>query len=230
MPAMASVHPIKTWATSQADEDGMNAGHAIFWRRLLELITERSLAGRRVLDFGCSQGGLLRMLHGSHGFAYGLGVDIAEESIAKARRLSTMIPARFELRRRLDGLEGQFDLALSHEVLYLLPDLDDHAAQIHACLRPGGAYYAAIGCHTDNPQWPAWQPVIQAMSNLAVQDRSLDDYARAFRRAGFEVYARPFQIDEFVPINLECGLMANVAAKLAYCTGVKTLFRLVKAA
>ncbi len=227
---MATVHQIKTWATSQADEDGMNVGHAILWRRMIELLAERSLAGRWVLDFGCNQGGLLRMLHASHGFAFALGVDTAEESIVKARSLSPTIPARFETRQRLDGLEGQFDVALSHEVLYLLPDLDDHATQIHACLRPGGAYYAAIGCHTDNPQWRHWQPLIQAMSNLELQDRSLDDYARAFRRAGFEVFARPFQVDEFVPINVDCNRMASVAAKLPCYTGVKALFRLVKPA
>lgn len=97
---MATVHQIKTWATSQADEDAMNVGHAILWRRMIELLAERSL----------------------------------------------------------------------------------------------------------------------------------DDYARAFRRAGFDVLARPFQVDEFVPINVDCNRMANVAAKLAYYTGVKTLFRLVKPA
>lgn len=69
-----------------------------------------------------------------------------------------------------------------------------------------------------------WRRMIELL------DRSLDDYARAFRLAGFEVFARPFQVDEFVPINVDCNRMANVAAKLAYYTGVKTLFRLVKPA
>jgi SAM-dependent methyltransferase len=225
---MATVHQLKTWATSQAEEDGMNDGHALFWRRMIELLAERSLAGKRVLDFGCNQGGLLRMLHQSHGFESALGVDIAEESIAKARDSSSLIPARFETRARLDGLEAMFDLALSHEVLYLLPDLDDHARQLFAALKPGGVYYAACGCHRENPDWPAWKPAIQAMSNLPVQDHSLDDYARAFDRAGFSVFARPFRIDEFVPIKVTCSLMPGVADKLAYCTGVKTLFRLVK--
>jgi SAM-dependent methyltransferase len=195
---------------------------------MIELLAERSLQGRRVLDFGCNQGGLLRMLHQTHGYESALGVDIAEESIAKARDWSRLIPARFETRELLDGLESMFDLALSHEVLYQLPDLDDHAAEIFAALKPGGVYYAASGCHRENPEWAAWKPAIQAMSNLPVQDHSLDDYARAFDRAGFKVSARPFRIDEFVPIKVTCSLMPGVAAKLAYCTGVKTLFRLVK--
>ena len=140
-----------------------------------------------------------------------------------------MIPPRFEVRETLDGHENQFDVALSHKVLDLIPDLDDHARQIHNSLRSGGVYYAACGCHMDNPDWQAWQSEIQSMSNLPVKNDSLDDYAYAFDGAGFLVSARPFQVDEFVPIKVNCSLMPKVAAKLAYCTSVKTLFRLVKA-
>lgn len=225
---MATVHQLKTWATTQADEDGMNDGHALLWRRMIELMAERNLEGRHVLDFGCNQGGLLRMLHQTHGYAGALGVDIAEQSIDKARICSPLLPARFEVRESLDGLEGQFDIALSHEVLYLIDDLDDHARQIYASLKPGGVYYAACGCHRDNPEWQDWKPEIQSMSNLPVHDHSLDDYARAFDRQGFLVSARPFQVNAFVPIKVDCSLMPGVAAKLAYCTSVKTLFRLIK--
>ena len=225
---MATVHHLETWATTKADEDGMNEGHALLWRRMIALMTETSLEGRRVLDFGCNQGGLLRMLHQSHGYAQALGVDIAAESIEKARTYSPLIPARFEVRETLDGLENQFDVALSHEVLYLIPDLQGHARQIYASLKPGGVYYAACGCHRDNPDWQDWKPEIQAKSNLTVQDYSLDDYASAFDQAGFQVAARPFQVDAFVPIKIGCSLMPKVAAKLNYYTSVKTLFRLVK--
>ena len=226
---MATVHQLQTWATAQVEEDGMNDGHALLWRRMIDLLAERSLQGKRVLDFGCNQGGLLRMLHQSHGYAHALGVDIAAESIEKARSFSPMIPARFEVRQTLDGLKNQFDVALSHEVLYLIPDLNDHAGQIFKSMKPGGVYYAACGCHLDNPEWQNWKPEIQAMSNLPVQDYSLDDYARAFNQAGFLVAARPFQVDAFIPIKSSCSLMPNVAAKLNYYTSVKTLFRLVKA-
>ncbi len=226
---MATVHQLQTWATTQAEEDGMNDGHAILWRRMIELMAERSLEGKRVLDFGCNQGGLLRMLYQSHGFAKALGIDIAAESIEKARSYSPMIPARFEVRKTLNGLENEFDVALSHEVLYLIPDLDDHANQIFNSLKPGGVYYAACGCHLDNPEWQDWKSEIQSMSNLPVQDYSLDDYAHAFNRAGFLVSARPFQVNEFIPIKVDCSLMPKVAAKLHYCTSVKTMFRLVKA-
>lgn len=206
----------------------MNDGHALLWRRMIELMAERSLEGKRVLDFGCNQGGLLRMLHQSHGYAKALGVDIAAFSIEKARSQSPTIPARFEVRETLDGLENQFDVALSHEVLYLILDLEDHARQIFKSLKPGGVYYAACGCHLDNPEWPEWKPEIQSMSNLDVQDHSLDDYACAFDQAGFQVSARPFQVDAFVPIKVGCSLMPKVAAKLNDYTSVKTLFRLIK--
>ncbi len=139
-----------------------------------------------------------------------------------------MIPARFEVRENLAGLDNQFDLALSHEVPYLIPDLDNHAKQIFDTLKPGGVYYAACGCHRDNPAWPAWKPAIQSMSDLTVQDHALDDYAQALHKAGFLVAARPFQIDAFLPIKVSCALIPKVAAKLDYYKSVKTLFRMVK--
>lgn len=218
---------IDTWATDQATEDAMNHEHGPFWRRMIELMAERDLAGKRVLDFGCNQGGFLRLLYHSHAYREALGVDLAASSVARANALAGPVPARYEVRESLAGLEAGFDVALSHEVLYLLPDLDRHAREIHASLRPGGVYYAAIGCHTDNPRWPRWRETIAPTSNLAVQDHSLDDVNRAFAKAGFAVFARPFRIEEFVPLA-DGDFTDGVAATLSYYATTKTLFRCIK--
>ncbi|MEM7239417.1 MAG: class I SAM-dependent methyltransferase [Pseudomonadota bacterium] len=220
---------LQTWAADQATEDDMNHEHAPFWRRLIALMVERDLFGKSVLDFGCNQGGLLRALYHSHGYAEALGVDLASGSIARANALVGPVPARFEVRENLDGLEGKFDVALSQEVLYLLPDLDRHAREIYSSLKAGGVYYAAIGCHSDNPEWPRWRELIPPVSNLPVHSYSLDDFNRAFAGAGFEVYAQPFRIEEFVPLAQD-GFMGGVAATLHYYHAVKTLFRCIKRA
>ena len=225
---MSQTVVLKTWATAQDVEDGMNEEHPILWRRMIALMTERDLSGKTVLDFGCNQGGLLRALYHSHGYERALGVDIASESVAKAQALAGPIPARYEVRTDLAGLEGQFDVALSHEVIYLLPNLEAHAAAIHACLKPGGVYYAAIGGHADNPQWPRWRELLAPLSNLPIQDHSLDDYARAFEAAGFRVSAQRFRVDEFIPINPNSEFMGGVAAALEYYDSSKVLFRLQK--
>ena len=224
-----SITPLQTWATDPAEEDAMNHEHGPFWRRMIALLVERDLFGKSVLDFGCNQGGLLRLLYHSHGYAEALGVDLAADSIARANALAGPVPARFEVRDSLAGLEGRFDVALSQEVLYLLPDLDRHAREIHACLKPGGVYYAGIGCHTDNPEWPRWRALIEPRSNLPVQSYSLDDFNRAFAGAGFKVYAQQYRIDEFVPLS-DDGVMGGVAATLHYYDAVKVLFRCIKQA
>lgn len=42
----------------------------------------------------------------------------------------------------LDGWTEEFDLAIGHEVIYLVEDVDAHAADIFQVLKPGGVYHA----------------------------------------------------------------------------------------
>ncbi len=69
-------------------------------------------------------------------------MDIARDSVAAANALRGTAPVRYEIATSLDAWPAQFDIAFSYEVIYLLPDLADHAAQMHAALKPGGVYYA----------------------------------------------------------------------------------------
>ena len=127
----------------------------------------------------------------------------------------------------LEAYRDTFDVACSHEVIYLVEDIAAHARAVHAALKAGGVYYAAIGCHAGNPGWPRWQGLVQSVSSLPVHGRTLDEYADAFRSAGFAVYARHFRVEEFVPL-LPGDYFATVADALDYYDTVKTLFRLVK--
>ena len=221
------IKPVPIWATSQAHEDEMNDDHAMLWRRMIALMAERDLTGRTVLDFGCNQGGFLRLLHGIRPYERAVGIDIATESVALAVARRGLVPADYRVATNLAEFHGAFDIAFSHEVLYLLEDIAGHAREIHAALKPGGVYYAAIGCHADSREWSRWRDLIQTYSSLPVYGRTLDGYADAFRTAGFRVFARRFAVDEF--IHLGAGdAFASVAERLDYYTNVKTLFRLVK--
>jgi hypothetical protein len=53
------------------------------------------------------------------------------------------------------GWDG-FEVALSHEVLYLLHDLDARATAIHHSLPPGGTYFAVMGVHAGSPGVADW--------------------------------------------------------------------------
>ena len=136
----------------------------------------------------------------------------------------------FETPDALDNpkMRNVYDVAFSHEVLYLLPDLNAHAAQMYECLKQNGVYYAAIGCHTDQPQWDEWVSLISSYSNVPVQSYSLDDYANAFIDQGFKASVQPFQLSGFFPLKQNNPYFPRIADTLRYYESDKVLFRFEK--
>ena len=218
---------IGTWYIDPDAEDKMADGHAPIWRHLIDVIVEKDLTAKSVLDFGCNQGGLLRHLYAIRPFHKALGVDIADTSVAKAEALKGNLPIQHQATSSLTGWADQFDVAISHEVIYLVPDIDAHAADIWQALKRGGVYYAVTGCHTDNPLWPKWRELVAKRTNTIVQDRSITDYGRAFEKAGFGVSARKLEFNGFIPFVAD-GWTPNFADALEYYTQTKIVFRLVK--
>ncbi|NRN22787.1 class I SAM-dependent methyltransferase [Serratia marcescens] len=218
---------IPTWYRDPRAEEAMADGHAPIWRHLIDLVPENELSGVKVLDFGCNQGGFLRLLYQLRPFQQGLGVDIARRSVDEANRLKGHLPVVYQTDTRLNGWDDHFDIAFSHEVIYLIDDIAQHAADILRVLKPGGVYYAVIGCHTGNPLWPQWRERVAADTHTVVQDRSLADYARIFSAAGFQVSARRLGFSGFVPYEPD-GWMPDIAAAIDYYWHTKTVFRLVK--
>lgn len=218
---------IPTWYRDPRAEEAMADGHAPIWRHLIGLVPDNELSGVKVLDFGCNQGGFLRLLYQLRPFQQGLGVDIARRSVDEANRLKGHLPVVYQTDTRLNGWDDHFDIAFSHEVIYLIDDIAQHAADILRVLKPGGVYYAVTGCHTGNPLWPQWRERVAAETHTVVQDRSLADYARIFSAAGFQVSARRLGFSGFVPYEPD-GWMPDIAAAIDYYWHTKTVFRLVK--
>ncbi|BBK30649.1 methyltransferase family protein [Stella humosa] len=225
---MADSGTIPTWHKDTIRENAMGPAHSPVWRHLIGLVPERDLTAHAVLDFGCNQGGFLRMLHAMRPFRFGLGVDIAADSVARAEALKGDLPLEYALTSALPDYPGRFDTAFSHEVIYLVPDIAGHARALHAALRPGGVYYAVTGCHTGSRLWPKWRDVIGGMTNVQVQDRAVDDYAEAFRAAGFDVGYRRFGFEGFVPFAGPSPYYDTADDRLYYLAEAKTVFRLVR--
>jgi SAM-dependent methyltransferase len=217
-----------TWHSDTAREPAMEEGHRPLWRHFIQSVPETDLSTRDVLDFGCNRGGFLRLLYALRPFRRGVGVDIARDSVAAARELVGLAPIDYEMASDLSAWPERFDIAFSYEVVYLLPDLAGHAVGMYAALRRGGAYYAVTGCHTDSPLWPSWRTLIGDTTNAPVQDRSPDDYAAAFRAAGFQVSVRRFGYDGFVPAPVDRSYYPTLADAIDYQAKHKLLFRLVK--
>ena len=173
----------------------MGASHAPIWRRMIDVSVPHDLSASTVLDYGCNQGGFLRLLYDRFPYKSAVGVDIAHESVARAELLKGHRPVQYRGTDKAASLGQVFDFAFSHEVIYLLPDIAAHAKDIHDALRPGGAYIAAMGCHTDAAIWPRWRSLIAETSSIPIHDHSLEDVARAFTGAGFSVSVRPLALD-----------------------------------
>ena len=88
---------IETWYVDPKAEDAMSHGHAPIWRHLIGLVPETDLGALTVLDFGCNQGGFLRMLHTMRPFRRALGVDIARQSVDRANALKRLQSLQAEL-------------------------------------------------------------------------------------------------------------------------------------
>lgn len=219
---------IPIWNRNQADEDAMGTAHAPIWRRIIDAGSPADLRQSTVLDYGCNQGGFLRLLHDRHPFKSAIGLDIARESVARAELLKGHRPIDYRVGDLAAELGRTFDLAFSHEVIYLLPDVAAHARDIRAALRPGGAYIAAMGCHTDSALWPRWRRLISETSSIPIYDHSLEEVSSAFNESGFSVSVRPLALDAFMPFTTGGAYFPKVVDQLRYYSSDKVLFRFVR--
>jgi len=174
-----------TYWRSAADDEVMQDEHGFIWRAMLDTI-DVDLTGRRVLDAGCNQGGFLRLLADEHAIAEGCGYDPAGGAVADARRLAGGRPLRFAAASTVPDGWRDFDVAFSHEVLYLLPDLASHAAAIHGALRDGGVYFAVMGVHSGSPLMVEWHARTRGEIDLPPL-YDVDSVIATFQRAGFDV-------------------------------------------
>ncbi len=223
-----SVSNPQTWFRAPELEPDMETDHTHLWRRMIEKLDNTSLNQATVMDFGCNQGGFLRLLYTLNPYKLGIGIEKAEASLDIARGKVTTEPILFYPPTASEAWQQPYDYAFSQEVLYLLPDLEAHARQVFEALKAGGTYYAAIGCHTANPLWAAWKKIIAESSYAEVFDYSPDDYANAFFKAGFKVSAQKFMIDDFISLKKNDPYYPRITDALNYNTDYKILFRCVK--
>lgn len=183
------------WQDAGADE-AMQSEHGFVWRAMLDTI-DANLAGKRVLDAGCNQGGFLRLLADRAGIAEGFGYDPAVGAVQDARRLAGQRPLHFEAGEAPPAGWADFDVAFSHEVLYLIHDVAGHARAIYDALAPGGVYYAVIGVHSGSPMMAAWHRANPDGLDLP-ELYDIDDVVGVFEGAGFDAAVARLAV-RFVP-------------------------------
>jgi 2-polyprenyl-3-methyl-5-hydroxy-6-metoxy-1,4-benzoquinol methylase len=131
------------WLSHRASGQLVDTG---FPARLLDLLGD--LTGEAVLDAGCGQGYLTRML-AARG-ARVTGIDLSPRLIQKARKADpeSLIDYRLaDLSRPLPELEGRFDAVASYLVLNDVRDYRGFAVTLASLARPG----ARIALGFNNP-------------------------------------------------------------------------------
>jgi SAM-dependent methyltransferase len=214
------------WRGSAQDEL-MQDEHGFIWKAMIEMV-DADLSGTKVLDAGCNRGGFLRLLADHASIKGGFGYDPAQGAIEDARSLADARPLTFETSESVpEGWSG-FDVAFSHEVLYLLHDLPFHATALYASLVPGGSYFATIGIHADSALMTTWHRDNAIALNLPGPYR-LDDVADVFKEAGFDVAVGrlPFR---FVPVDAHRSDLTDsrLSSWLDYYDRDKVMFRFTK--
>jgi SAM-dependent methyltransferase len=185
------------WLTVEEDA-AMQTEHGFMWRAMLATV-DADLSGNRVLDAGCNRGGFLRLLCKEAGIGSGYGYDPASGAIADARALAGDLPLIFEVADTVPAGWDEFEVAFSHEVLYLIHDMTAHAEAIFRTLAPGGIYYAVMGVHADSPAMAEWHGRNAERLDLPPL-YPLDDVIGTFTEMGFEAAVARLKLD-FVPVS-----------------------------
>ncbi|MEM7245491.1 MAG: methyltransferase domain-containing protein [Acidobacteriota bacterium] len=208
----------------------MEDEHGDHWREFLSFIEEKDLSSSTVLDFGCNQGGMLRMLFDSRPFASAVGVDLAQRSIAVAESRKGSRPIRYEATTSIHHFQDEFDLATSSAVIYLVKDMEQHAEEMFGALKPGGVYYAS---HPDYPSYPNFEQIKEDINRFAavpLVPHTLDGIASAFDAAGFEVGIKRVIPQAFVELNPRRSWHSSVAENIEASYSHGYVFRLAKPA
>jgi 2-polyprenyl-3-methyl-5-hydroxy-6-metoxy-1,4-benzoquinol methylase len=132
----------KAYASGHAGS-GDGPAAALANHRDLRLLLPLSSAGP-VIDIGCGQGHLVRLLHDDHYEAY--GVDVSSEQVAIAHAAGLDRVRHGDFRDILPGQRGQFAAVTATDLLEHLTkdEVLDTFGCVAAALMPGGRFVARV--------------------------------------------------------------------------------------
>lgn len=134
----------------------MNLCHAPLTNWGLSLVDIQD--GWTMLDIGCGGGATLRRLlkRSKGGMVY--GIDISEESVAKAQKVNAA-----ELDKQVFVIQGsaeklpyedrKFDLVTAVETIYFWPNLPYCLQEVHRVLKPGGRFAIMVEVAEADSMW-----------------------------------------------------------------------------
>ena len=158
----------------------MNLCHAPLTNWGLKLVDIQD--GWMMLDIGCGGGATLhRLLKRSRG-ATVYGIDISEESVAKAKKVNANVLDKqvFVTQGSAEKLpyeDGKFDLVTAVETVYFWPDLPNCLQEVHRVLKSGGKFAILVEVVDSDSKWTS---VVEGMTVY-----SPEDLQKLLDKAGF---------------------------------------------
>ena len=114
--------------------------------------------GWTMLDIGCGGGATLKRLLKRSKDAKVYGIDISEESVAKAREINAdvldkQVFVQQGSAEKLPYEDGMFDLVTAVETVYFWPNLPNCLQEVRRVLKPGGRFAIMVEVVDENSKW-----------------------------------------------------------------------------
>lgn len=155
----------------------MNFGHAPLTNWGLSLIEIHD--GWTMLDIGCGGGATLKRLLKRSKDAQVYGIDISEESVAKAKKVNAKVLDKqvFVIQGSSEKLpyeDNKFDLVTAVETVYFWPNLPDCLREVKRVLKPGGHFAIMVEVLDSDSVWTS---VVEGMTAYSPEElkQMLDD-------------------------------------------------------
>jgi 2-polyprenyl-3-methyl-5-hydroxy-6-metoxy-1,4-benzoquinol methylase len=214
-------------------DQSMEDDHQEFWDDVLANAIDADFTGKKILDFGCNQGGMLRRIYKDMKFREAVGVDLARKSIAQANERKKDLPITYLALDSLDSLDKDFDYATSTAVIYLIADIAGHARQIYDRLKPGGVYFATHPDYITDKTFKVAQDAINKHAAIPCAQNDLNDIIAGFEQAGFKVYPKRIIPTGYIPVPVSAKdnrWYGSASCELDFWYGHRYAFKCVKPA
>ena len=186
-------------------ESGLEESNQDFWSALLDHI-ENDLpksSVKTILDVGCHSGGLLKLAVGKFSPEKIWGIEPAAEPRKSAELKLRSCGAEVvigDVNNWSDVPAQAIDLLIAHEMIYLIPNLDELMRNVARVLAKDGGCYIVTGCHTENPVWQRWREELIEMGIIVYNYSPLEILA-AGTAVGLSVALRPLRRDGWIIYN-----------------------------
>lgn len=132
-----------------------------------------------MLDVGCGGGFTIRRLLKRSQDAKVYGIDISEESVAKAKKvnadvLDKQVFVTLGSAEKLPYEDEKFELVTAVETVYFWPNLPDCLQEVRRVLKPGGKFAIMVEVVDSDSKWTS---VVEGMTAYSPEDlkKLLDD-------------------------------------------------------